>query len=176
MLKIERAIDALNEKVGVLTSYLALPLVGVVAYEVIMRYLFNRPTSWGFELTTFLYGAHFMLGLAYAHKHDGHVAIDVFEAKLPRKPRTILRIITNLVIFLPVVGLFTVYCTEFAITSWTQWERSFDGLGAAHLPLEDRHGHRLPAVVLAGHLETHPRFSVFGRLRELAGSERRKCL
>ena len=44
MLRIERAIDALNEKTGVLTAYLALPLVGVVTYEVIMRYaLTGRP-------------------------------------------------------------------------------------------------------------------------------------
>ncbi len=134
MLRIERAIDALSEKTGRLTSYLALPLVGVVTYEVIMRYLFDRPTSWGFELTTFLYGAHFMLGLAYAHKHDGHVAIDVFEAKLPRKPRTVLRIITNLIIFIPVVGMFSAYSIVYAITSWSQWERSSTAWGPPIYP------------------------------------------
>jgi TRAP-type mannitol/chloroaromatic compound transport system permease small subunit len=124
MLKIERAIDALNEKVGVATSLLAIPLVLVVVYEVIMRYFFDAPTSWGFELTTFLYGAHFMLGFAFCHKHDGHVAIDVFEAKLPARPRTILRIATNLVIFLPVVGMFTIWSIKYAITSWSLWERA----------------------------------------------------
>ena len=134
MLRIERAIDALSEKTGRLTSYLALPLVGVVTYEVIMRYLFDRPTSWGFELTTFLYGAHFMLGLAYAHKHNGHVAIDVFEAKLPRKPRTVLRIITNLIIFIPVVGMFSAYSIVYAITSWGQWERSSTAWGPPIYP------------------------------------------
>jgi TRAP-type mannitol/chloroaromatic compound transport system permease small subunit len=124
MPKIDRAIDALNENVGVATSYLALPLVAVVVYEVFMRYVFDAPTSWGFELTTFLYGAHFMLGFAYCHKHDGHVAIDVFEAKLPLKPRTILRILTNLLIFLPVIGMFTIWSIKYAATSWSLWERA----------------------------------------------------
>ncbi len=134
MLKFERAIDALNEKVGVTTSLLAIPLVAVVVYEVIMRYCFDAPTSWGFELTTFLYGAHFMLGFAFCHKHDGHVAIDVFEAKLPAKPRTILRIVTNLVIFLPTVGLFSVYSIKYAITSWTLWERASSSWGPPIYP------------------------------------------
>lgn len=124
MFKPEQAIDALNEKIGLTTSLLAVPLVAVVVYEVIMRYCFDAPTTWGFELTTFLYGAHFMLGFAYCHQHDGHVAIDVFEAKLPRKPRTILRLITNLVIFLPVVGLFSIWSVKYAITSWEQLERA----------------------------------------------------
>lgn len=124
MLLIERTIDTVNEQVGKLTAYLALPLVGVVVYEVIMRYIFDAPTSWGFELTTFLYGIHFILGFGYTHKHDGHVAIDVFEAKLPRRPRTLLRIITNLVIFLPTIGLLSTWSVLYAATSWQYWERA----------------------------------------------------
>jgi TRAP-type mannitol/chloroaromatic compound transport system permease small subunit len=115
---IARSIDALNEKVGVFSSYLILPLVAVVVYEVFMRYVFDAPTSWGFEMTTFLYGVHFMLGLAYAHKHDGHVAIDVFEARLPVKIRALLRIVTNLLIFIPTIGLLTVWSIKYAATSW----------------------------------------------------------
>ena len=134
MLKLERAIDALNEKIGVATAFLALPLVAVVVYEVLMRYCFDAPTSWGFELTTFIYGAHFMLGFAYCHKHDGHVAIDVFEAKLPHKPRTILRIITNLAIFIPVVGMFSVWSIKYAATSWGQWERASSSWGPPIYP------------------------------------------
>ena len=44
------------------SSLLVLPLLLVVIYEVIMRYVFNAPTIWGFEATTFLYGIHYMLG------------------------------------------------------------------------------------------------------------------
>ena len=51
MQSISRAFDALNEKIGVYSSYLILPLVGVVVYEVLMRYVFGAPTSWGFEMT-----------------------------------------------------------------------------------------------------------------------------
>lgn len=124
MLKIERSINTLNEKVGVLTSYLALPLILVVVYEVFMRYAFNAPTSWGFEATTFIYGVHFVLGFGFTLLHDGHVAIDVFEAKLPAKPRSILRILTNLIIFVPTVGLLSIWSVIYAIDSWQNLEQA----------------------------------------------------
>ena len=52
--KISKAIDTINTKQGDLTSLLILPLAIVVFYEVIMRYIFNAPTIWGFEATIFL--------------------------------------------------------------------------------------------------------------------------
>jgi len=124
MLKLERVLSALNEKIGFFSSFLILPLVGVVVFEVLMRYGFNAPTVWAFEMTTFLYGMHYMLTLGFAHKYDGHVAIDVFEARLPNKPRTILRVITNLVIFIPTIGMFSIWSVIYASTSWQGWERA----------------------------------------------------
>ena len=62
MQNISRAIDALNEKTGLYSSYLILPLIGAVIYEVFMRYVFNAPTSWGFEMTIFFYGMHYHAG------------------------------------------------------------------------------------------------------------------
>ena len=136
MFAIERSINALNERVGVMTSYLALPLILVVVWEVIMRYVFNAPTSWGFETTTFIYGMHFVLGFSYTHLHDGHVAIDVFEAKLPKKPRAILRILTNLIIFIPSVGLLTIWSVIYATDSWQNWERASTSWGPPIYPFK----------------------------------------
>lgn len=122
MRKIARAIDALNENTGYYSSFLVLPLLAVISYEVVMRYGFNAPTTWGFEATTFLYGAHFVLGLGYTHKHNGHVAIDVFEARLASRTRTLLRIVVNLLIFIPTMGLISIWSVIYASTAWMQWE------------------------------------------------------
>ncbi|RME39919.1 MAG: TRAP transporter small permease subunit [Deltaproteobacteria bacterium] len=124
MTPLANGINRLNDITGRLTGYLALPLIAVVVYEVFMRYVFNAPTSWGFEATTFIYGMHFILGLGYTYKHNGHVAIDIFESRLPTKPRTILRIIVGLVLFLPTIGLFAIYSTIYAIDSWRIWEHA----------------------------------------------------
>lgn len=124
MVILEKGINGLNENVGNYSSFLIIPLILVVVYEVIMRYVFNAPTVWAFEATTFLYGVHYMMGLGYTHKHSGHVAIDVFESRLAKKPRTTLRVITNLVIFIPTVGLLTTWSILLAATSWHNWEKA----------------------------------------------------
>ncbi len=136
MFKLDAAIDTFNEKFGFFASYLILPLIIVVVYEVIMRYGFNAPTPWAFELTVFLYGVHFCFALAYAHKHNSHVAIDVFEARLPPKARLILRIITNLVLFIPTIGLLTYYTCVLAANSWQQWERASSSWAPPVYPLK----------------------------------------
>jgi TRAP-type mannitol/chloroaromatic compound transport system permease small subunit len=119
---IENSINSLNERVGKLTAYLIMPLFAVVVIEVFMRYLFNAPTIWAFEATTLLYGCHFALGFAYTYKHDGHVAIDVFESRLETRPRTILRIIVSLVLFIPTMGLMAMAGIRYAANSWENWE------------------------------------------------------
>jgi len=122
MRKFAQAIDTLNENAGYYSAFLVLPLLCVVSYEVIMRYGFNAPTSWGFEATTFLYGVHFVLGLGYTHKHNGHVAIDVFEVRLATRTRTLLRIAVNLIIFIPTMGLISIWSVIYAGTAWMQGE------------------------------------------------------
>jgi TRAP-type mannitol/chloroaromatic compound transport system permease small subunit len=134
MFKLDRAIDTFNEKFCFYASYLILPLIVVIVYEVIMRYALNMPTSWAFELTVFLYGLHFSFALAYAHKHNTHVAIDVFEARLAPKSRTILRIATNALLFLPTIGLLTYYICVMAATSWSQVEHASSSWGPAIYP------------------------------------------
>lgn len=134
MFKIDRAIDALNEKIGYYGALIVLPLIGVVVFEVFMRYGFNAPTSWAFEVTVYLYGIHYSLALAYALKHDTHVAIDVFEARLSARPRLILRIFTNIVLFIPTIGLLTYYTCVMAATSWKQLEHASSSWAPAIYP------------------------------------------
>ena len=136
MFKIDGAIDTFNEKFGFYASYLVLPLIIVVVFEVFMRYAFNAPTSWAFELTVFLYGVHFCFALAYAHKHNTHVAIDVFEARLSKKSRVILRIVTNAIMFLPAIGLLTFYMCVMAASSWQQWEHASSSWAPAIYPFK----------------------------------------
>ena len=134
MSSITGAIDALNEKVGFYASYLVLPLLAIVGWEVLMRYAFNAPTSWAFEMTVFLYGVNYSLTLGYAHKNDTHVAIDVFEARLAPRPRAILRIIANLVIFIPTIGLLAWYSCDLAAISWEQRELASSSWAPAIYP------------------------------------------
>jgi TRAP-type mannitol/chloroaromatic compound transport system permease small subunit len=136
MMKIDSVIDTLNEKIGFYGSYLVLPLIAVVGWEVMMRYGFNAPTSWAFEMTVFIYGVHYSLALAYAHKNNTHVSIDVFESRLSKKSRTVLRIFTNVFLFMPTIGLLAIYTSQLAFFSWHQWEHASSSWAPALYPFK----------------------------------------
>jgi TRAP-type mannitol/chloroaromatic compound transport system permease small subunit len=85
MKKFVRTVDAFNEFFGKYVALLIVPLVLVVTYEVILRKIFHSPTVWAFEMTVYLYGAHFLLGAAYTYLHDRHVRIDILSSRLSVK-------------------------------------------------------------------------------------------
>ncbi|QTA82123.1 C4-dicarboxylate TRAP transporter small permease protein [Desulfonema limicola] len=127
--KISNAIDIFNKKQGDIASMLIFPLLGVVIYEVFMRYAFNSPTTWGFEVTAFLYGLHYMFGMAYTEVHDGHVRVDIFTARLPKKWQEIMSAFTACVFFLPVMTCMTIWSFKFAATSAAGLERNSTSWG-----------------------------------------------
>lgn len=131
---IEKGINTLNEQVGFWSSFLMLPLIIVVAWEVVMRYVFSAPTVWAFEMTAFLYGTHYMLGLGYAYKHDSHVCIDVFTARAAPKKQAAIRLVMHFIFFLPVMGMFAVGGVIFAANSWAVLEANSTSWAPALYP------------------------------------------
>jgi TRAP-type mannitol/chloroaromatic compound transport system permease small subunit len=114
---VTNAIDAFNRKEGEIASLLIIPLTVVVIYEVIMRYIFDAPTIWGFELTTFLYGVHYMLGLSYTQVYGGHVKVDVVISRFSSRTQAGINIFTSLVFFMPVMTALTIWSFKYGITS-----------------------------------------------------------
>ncbi|MCG8566721.1 MAG: TRAP transporter small permease subunit [Desulfobacterales bacterium] len=114
---IAKRLEAVTRKEGDLAALLVYPLLFIVVYEVFMRYVFNSPTSWGFEATTFLYGIHFMFGVAYTDVHKGHVRVDVFTAMASPRTQTILAIVTNVIFFMPVITCMVIWSIKFAYIS-----------------------------------------------------------
>ena len=112
-----KGIDFLVEKQGQLTSFLIVPLLFIVLYEVLMRYAFNAPTVWGFEATAFAYGMHYMLGLSFMEHAEGHVRVDIITSRFPKKVQAIIMIAGYMLIFMPVFVLMTWGAIEFAHTA-----------------------------------------------------------
>lgn len=119
---LSNTLEKITRKQGDATSLLVYPLLMVVVYEVVMRYLFNAPTTWGFEATTFIYGIHYMFGVSYTDVHNGHVKVDIFTALATEKIRAVLSLFTNLVLFMPVMTCLAVWSVKFAWVSTVQLE------------------------------------------------------
>lgn len=119
-----RIIDTVNGRLGRWNSYLVLPLVGVVFYEVIMRYAFNAPTAWGFELTVFIYGVHYMLGLALTEKAGGHVKVEILTSHFSPRGQALFNIATYTLLFAPVFFFMAWASVKYGWTSMAMFERN----------------------------------------------------
>ena len=107
-IRIVRAIDGFTDFSGTLIAWLNLPLVFVVAYEVIARYVFGAPTIWSFDLTYMFYGTIFMLGSAYALHKGAHIRTDFFYEKWSDRTRGVVDSVSYIVFFFPSIIMLMV--------------------------------------------------------------------
>ena len=101
LIRAVRVIDKFTDTTGTWIAWLNLPLVLVVAYEVIARYAFNAPILWSFDVTYMLYGTIFMLGCAYALHKGAHIRTDFFYEKWTARTKGMVDSISYLVFFFP---------------------------------------------------------------------------
>lgn len=123
MKTILRVIDSISEWSGRSVRWLALALVLVMTNEVIMRYVFNRPTVWGFETSVMLGAALYALGISYAHRHHSHLRIDVFYTHLSPRRRAIIDVVGTLFLCFPLMIILVGASIDNAWVAWVGKER-----------------------------------------------------
>ena len=111
--------------VGKVFAWLVIPLTVLICYEVFTRYVLGAPTIWTFELSNFLFGAHFMLVAAYGLLHKSHVCIDLFVMKGSKRTAVILDLISYFLLFFPFIIVILYHGIDFAKDSWATWETSW---------------------------------------------------
>ncbi|MCP4623359.1 MAG: TRAP transporter small permease subunit [bacterium] len=100
-----RFIDKTNEWVGKAVSFLLIPLVLITAYEVVMRYIVERPTIWSWDLNIQIFAAIIMLGGGYTLLNKNHVVVDVLVMNMGARKRAILDLITSFFFFMGMLVL-----------------------------------------------------------------------
>ena len=95
-----QVVDALNEWSGRIAACLIIPMLLIVTYDVIMRYLFNRPTVWAWDINVQLLGVSVALGGGYTLLHNGHIGVDVLVEGLGRRKKAIIDLITSIFFFI----------------------------------------------------------------------------
>ena len=80
-------IDWLNRLLGERLCYLYLAAVVITAYEVVMRYVFDAPTIWAFELTILLCAICYLLSGGFVTWQHKHIAITSVYDLMPARIR-----------------------------------------------------------------------------------------
>ena len=141
LLKISRIIDALNEIIGRITSWLVLVMVIIGGWNVIGRYLgrligSNLSSNAYIEAQWYIFSLIFFFAAAYALKHNEHVRVDVFYSKWNPRRKAFIEIFGAIFFLIPFCILVIFYSWETIVNSWSIWENSPDPDGLPRYPIK----------------------------------------
>ena len=92
------AIDRIAMFIGRVTMLLIAIVVCVMMYEVILRYVFERPTLWANEMSLWLAGFVFILAGFYAMQQRSHIRIYLLYDMFPRSVQRICDTVSTVLI------------------------------------------------------------------------------
>ena len=89
---IERVVDV----VGAATAWVALAIVGLMATNVLLRYLFSQGSVWAQELEWHLLVPLVLFGMSYALRHGEHVRVDIVYTRFSDRTKVIVDLVSAL--------------------------------------------------------------------------------
>jgi len=106
MLRLTRAIDALNEFIGRWVYWLVLFMVLESAGNAIVRKLFNSSSNALLEMQWYLFSAVFLLCAGWTLLRNDHVRIDIIAGRLSPRAQAWIDVFGTVFFLLPVVAIF----------------------------------------------------------------------
>jgi TRAP-type mannitol/chloroaromatic compound transport system permease small subunit len=135
--RFEYFMDRLSQWVGHAFAWCIVILTLGISYEVVVRYAFNAPTTWSFDLGYMMYGALFFMAGAYTLARGGHVRADILYRLWAPRTQARLDLLLYFVFFFPGVIALVWAGTEHAEESWRYREVSiFSPTGVPLYPLK----------------------------------------
>jgi len=135
LLHLSRLIDALNERIGKLSSWLILLAVVICTANALIRYAFNLSSNGWLEIQWYLNSAMFLLVAAYTLKLNAHVRIDVIAGKLSSRSQAWIDIFGSVFMLLPAVLIIAWYSLPSLANSFQLHEMSSDSGGLVRWPV-----------------------------------------
>ena len=135
LLKLSRAIDAMNTLIGKLTMWLVLAAVLISATNAIVRKAFNIGSNAFLEIQWYLFAAVFMLGVGYVMLKNAHVRIDFISNKLSKRTNAIIDAIGIIVFTIPLSIIMIDLGWPLFMRAWDSGEMSQNAGGLVRWPV-----------------------------------------
>ncbi|MEB3341170.1 TRAP transporter small permease subunit [Okeania sp.] len=166
LLRLSRIIDRLNESIGRLTYGLVILMVLVGLWNVIGRYLGraigqNLTSNAFIEIQWYLFDLVFLLGGAYALKHNEHVRVDIFYTRWSPKRKALANLIGTLLFLIPFSIIVVIVSWGAVLNSWAILENSPDPGGLPRYPIKTMIIISFVLLFLQGISEAIKNFAVF---------------
>ncbi len=141
LLRLARGIDALNEWVGKLVSWLTLFMVLIGVYNAVTRKLsqtigVDLSSNAYIEAQWYMFSLVFLWGGAYTLLHDEHVRVDVIYARLSERAKAWIDLLGILFFLIPFSLLMLYVAWPIVVDSWKIHEMSPDPGGLPRYPIK----------------------------------------
>jgi TRAP-type C4-dicarboxylate transport system permease small subunit len=104
-----RALTAIERVTSTIAAFFMFAIMIIVFSDVVMRYVFNRPFSWAYDLISlYIMAGVFFLSLSGTYAVNGHISVDILLPRFSASIQRLCIIISNLVglaIFIPITWL-----------------------------------------------------------------------
>jgi TRAP-type mannitol/chloroaromatic compound transport system permease small subunit len=117
------AIDAFNDRVGRTVAWLCLAVVGLLFLQIPLRELVGAGHNTANDIGQLIHATLFMVGAAYAMRHDGHVRVDIFHQRMSAKARAAVDLVGTLLFLLPWLTLLGWYSIPIVLNSVEELEQ-----------------------------------------------------
>jgi TRAP-type mannitol/chloroaromatic compound transport system permease small subunit len=124
LLRISRAIDAANARIGKIAAWAVLIAVLVSAVNALVRKTFGTSSNAWLELQWYLFGAVFMLCAAWTLKDNEHIRIDIVSNRLSKRARDWIDGVGHLFFLLPFVAVMLYLSVPFFWNAYRSGETS----------------------------------------------------
>lgn len=136
LLRISRAIDALNAGIGRGICWLVLVAVVVSAGNALVRYGLHTSSNAWLELQWYLFSAVFLLGAGYTLLKNEHIRIDIIASRFSARTQAWIDVFGTVFFLLPIVVLIGWLSWPMVVDSWMRHEMSSDAGGLLRWPVK----------------------------------------
>lgn len=118
-------IESLVDAVGLLTLWVALVMIALVAVNVLLRYAFSVGSVWAQELEWHLLAALILLGMCYALQRGENVRVDLFYANYSSRKKFMVDVV-SLLLLMAVSVIFIKVSIAYVLQAYSIGETSPD--------------------------------------------------
>jgi TRAP-type mannitol/chloroaromatic compound transport system permease small subunit len=136
LLRLSGAIDALNDKFGVVANWLVLLACLISAGNAVSRYLFAASSNGWLEVQWYMFAGIVLLGGPYTLKVNEHVRVDLVYGSVSERARLWIDLIGGILFLLPICVILVYFTWPWFVESYLTGEQSSNAGGLIRWPVK----------------------------------------
>lgn len=129
--RLEKLVSATDNTLMVVGCAMLFALMLIVVADVSLRYAFNKPLAWSFEIiSSYLMPGLFFMAAAHTLKANAHVSVDILHNYVSRNTRYVFEALSSTL----AAPVFAVAAWVSAQNTWKDWQAGAVSSSGMELP------------------------------------------